>query len=144
MHEHIQAQEHLLSLTSLYIQGTCLPFWVHIVKNHIFDSVQFHGFSLKRWSLLVILLTKTVLKRAGLDAEHQSKQLFRQRLPASDNISGAVQFGTFILPLWVTIAPSSPATNHVAAANWTTDLDYPPPFQFQLHNWSLSVAVLWQ
>ena len=50
-------------------------------------------------SLLVFPLSKTVVNWVGLHAEHQSGQQFRQRLPAGNNISGMVQFRTFILPL---------------------------------------------
>ena len=49
-------------------------------------------------SLLVSLLSRTVVIRAGNDSEHRCEQLFRQRPPASDNIDRMVQVNRLILP----------------------------------------------
>ena len=69
--------------------------------SRTFDVVWFCGFSLPNevrprisilaGSLLVFLLSRTIVIRAGNGSEHRSEQLFRQRPPASDNIDRTVQ-----------------------------------------------------
>ena len=44
----------------------------------------------------MFLFSTTVVIRAGNSSEHRSEQLFRQRLPASDNIGQTVQIGRLI------------------------------------------------
>ena len=73
----------------------------HSAKSRTFDIVLFCSFSLRNevrprtsilaGSLLVFLLSRTVVIRAGNGSEHRSEQLFRQRPPASDNVDRTVQ-----------------------------------------------------
>ena len=84
-----------------------IPFRAHSAKSRTFDVVRFCGFSLPNevcprivGSLLVFLLSRTIVIRAGNGSEHRSEQLFRQRPPASDNIDRTVQVNRLILPLF--------------------------------------------
>ena len=76
------------------------PFRAHSAKSRTVDIVLFCGFSLRNEarsrtgiftrSLIVFLLSRTIVIRAGNGSEHRSEQLLRHRPPASDNIDRTV------------------------------------------------------